>query len=53
MNRKIILCICTFIIFLLFGAGLFSYYSVTERREVVNKFIEKTIECNDYMDKKL
>ncbi|KAF0091337.1 MAG: hypothetical protein FD141_1126 [Fusobacteria bacterium] len=49
MNRKIILLICTFIIFLLFGAGLFSYYSVNERREVVNKFIEKSIKWNDYI----
>ena len=52
MNRYIKILIATFTIFLLFGAGLFTYYKVIERKEIENKYIEKNIEWHDFNNNK-
>lgn len=52
MNRYIKILFATYAIFLLFGAGFFTYYRVIERKEVENLYIDKSIEWYDFINNK-
>lgn len=50
MNKYIKILIATFVIFLLFGASLFTYYRVIDKKELENKYIEKNIEWHNFIE---
>ncbi len=52
MNKSIKIFLCTIIVFIFFGAGLFTYYSIYERKDGVSKYVEKSIDWDIYKENK-